>query len=196
MKTQTVQRPIAQTAISLLLVAVVLIACGGGDSSSGGANIGNVAANNSTDNIVTETIEQPAEEAITEVVEQPITTPEFAGLGGSLTPAPEETVVVGPNLNGFWSAEFTRVSGGKDVLRATVRHVGRIVTIQTTRKPGVANRLVGSIKSTGRMLMFDQFDNEDWTTFFGPASSNAITLADHIFKDMKFTDTNVLRLRR
>ena len=196
MEAQKIQISTIQTAISLLLVAVVLIACGGGDSSSGGASIGNVAANNSTDNIVTEAIEQPIEDPITDTEEEPVTTPGFGGSGGALTPAPEGTIVVGPNLNGFWSAEFTRVSGGKDILQATVRHVGNIVTIQTTRKPGVANRLVGSIKSTGRMLMFDQFDNEDWTTFFGPASSNAVTLADHIFKDMKFTDTNVLRLRR
>ena len=172
MKTPTLLYNNIRNAIIVFALAFFLLACGGGNSNSGG---GSVADNNSAAN----TIE-----------------PMVIGGNGSINPAVPGTQVTGPNLNGFWRGEFSRDSGGREAVSATIRHVGDVVVIETSRRPGIAKKFVGTIRSTGRMFMIDQFDSEDWTTLFGPASSNSITLADFVFAGSSMVDTNTLRLQR
>ena len=46
------------------------------------------------------------------------------------------------------------------------------------------------------MLLYDQFDLEDWTTLFGPASTNSINLADFVKSGSETVNTNILILKR
>jgi hypothetical protein len=45
-------------------------------------------------------------------------------------------------------------------------------------------------------VLYDAFDGEDWTTLYGPASTNSINLADFVYRDKSLVDTNVLILKR
>lgn len=53
------------------------------------------------------------------------------------------------------------------------------VTIRTSKK-GIGGHLRGIIHSNGHMLVYDQLDGEDWTTYYGPASPTFINLLDYV----------------
>jgi hypothetical protein len=157
------------------LIAVSIAGCGGdGKSSSGGG----------------ESSSAPAAAASGDTNAVP-------PKGGTTTNAnPSTATVVGPNLNGQWSGYYKSANGKLDYLSATIVHTGRQVTINTTRPSGIVRELKGTIDSVGRMLMYDSFDREDWTTLYGPASVNSINLADYVKVNNKLVDTNILILKR
>lgn len=118
---------------------------------------------------------------------------------GGTAPAPTTSTgsIVGPNLNGNWVGYFYDDEGDyHENLTATITHQGKNVAIQTTKDAGVARSFHGTISAAGSMLMYDDYDGEDWTTYFGPASENSINLADHIFIDGQRQRTYRLILKR
>jgi hypothetical protein len=166
-----------------LIVAMLLASCGGdGKTSSGGgaAVTGNAPA-----------------EVETTSTGQVEGTPQPTGISPGVAPQPPANVpIVGPNLNGNWAGYYKSTSGKYENLRATITHTGSRVEIVTTKSSGVARELVGRIDAIGKMLLYDSFDNEDWTTLYGPASANSINLADFVFLGSVIVDTNVLILKR
>jgi len=80
-----------------------------------------------------------------------------------------------------WSGEFyVTSSGSKDSITASVSQSGTAVDIDTSRS-GRAGRFIGDINSSGDMFVIDLHDGEIWTTYFGPATSIRIVLADFVF---------------
>ena len=117
--------------------------------------------------------------------------------GGQTEPDEPRPQVVGPDLNGDdWKGYYKSVQGHYVALTASIDHVGNEVTIQTSKQSGVASTLVGKINSVGQMTMYDLYDNQDWTTLYGPASTNSINLADFVFVEFSKIDTNILILKR
>lgn len=115
------------------------------------------------------------------------------------TPTPEPPPeIVGPDLNGSdWSGSILFKDIGEDQITATITHVGDQVTIETSRPAdSLGHLLKGTITSSGNMIMYDTSDGEDWTSLYGPETSNSLTLADYVFEDGVNTGTNVLKLRR
>lgn len=107
------------------------------------------------------------------------------------------TPVVGPNLSGGgWAGHFKSIEGFFEPLTAEIEHVGSRVTIRTSKTTGVAGTLVGKINGIGQLLLYDTFDNEDWTTLYGPVSTNSINLADFVYSDDEKVDTNIIILKR
>lgn len=49
-----------------------------------------------------------------------------------------------------------------------------------TSKSGLAHHFKGKIQESGSMLLYDQYDNEDWTTHYGPATSTKVAIYDYI----------------
>lgn len=117
-------------------------------------------------------------------------------MGGSGQAEPE-TKLVGPNLNGNdWAGYFKNTHGTNISITAVIQHVDNRVTIQTSKKSGVASMLTGTIDSRGRMTMYDTYDNEDWTTN-RPATRNSIELEDYVFNDEhQRSDINTIVLKR
>lgn len=165
--------------VACLLVTLLVAGCGGdkGKSSSGGGG------STATPSSATPAVTSPGGPT--------------GGTAGSGQPAPQQPAkVVGPNLNGNWAGYYKSIEGHYQNLSATITHVGNRVTIETTMPPGIVNKLVGQIDGAGNMLLYDQFDNEDWTTLYGPASSNSINLADYVFINQSLSDTNIVILKR
>ena len=82
-----------------------------------------------------------------------------------------------------WKGEFWT----SDDYEGTVREITASVTqdIQgrvtiTTNLVGLGHYYVGDIYEDSHMLLYDQYDAEDWTTYFGPASDLSITIADFV----------------
>lgn len=127
--------------------------------------------------------------------------------GGSTTGGGQATIdpavvdpavaIVGPGLSGnTWVGQFTTQTGvGFTELSATITQAGEIITIETT-KQGIGNLLIGAIDSGGNMLLFDQFNGEDWSTLLGPATANSITIADFVFVNGVRINTNFIILKR
>lgn len=115
--------------------------------------------------------------------------------GGSQAPS---VPLVGPDLHGdTWQGSFTNLHGVFIPVTAIVTHIGDDIIIQTSLPDsGIASRLVGKISSGGSMLLYDEFDGEDWTTLHGPASANSIKIADFVFINGQNTDTNNIVLTR
>lgn len=86
-----------------------------------------------------------------------------------------------PNIDGDdWSGYFkTTGFNNRHNLTANVDQTNSNVTLTTT-KSGLAHRFVGTINSSGHMLVYDQYDGEDWTTHLGPATSTRINIYDFI----------------
>ena len=89
---------------------------------------------------------------------------------------------VGPNVGGQWSGQYyiTDGSHAPEQLVANVIHKGSEVFIATTRE-GIASTFTGTIDAEGNMRMTDTFDDQTWTTFYGPATSTHMILADYLF---------------
>ena len=86
-----------------------------------------------------------------------------------------------PNIDGDdWTGYFeTTGFNNRQSITASINQSGNSVTIVTS-KSGLGSRLVGSINSNGDMLVFDQYDGEDWTTHFGPATLAQVAIYDFI----------------
>ncbi len=106
-------------------------------------------------------------------------------------------MVVGPNLNGdTWSGYLKNRTGGFKPMTAVIRQEGGIVIIDTSLENEVGEKLTGTISASGKMTVIDEFNNEDWTTLFGPASVDSINLADFVFIGGQRVDTNIIILKR
>lgn len=108
-----------------------------------------------------------------------------------------------PDIAGTtWEGEFFRT----DSYNSTVVALTAVITKDendrvtiTTTKENLGHYLVGKIFSDGYMLLYDQYDDEDWTTFYGPASDLSVTIADYVshpLPDLPPPPLNVIRLTR
>ncbi len=125
--------------------------------------------------------------------------------GGAQDPAlPPPTVpnttepVVGPNLNGdTWAGYIKDRRDLREPMTAVIRQVGSEITIETSfSNEGGAGKFVGKISASGKINVIDQYNAEDWTTLYGPASKNSINLADFVFVDGQRVNTNIIILKR
>jgi len=91
--------------------------------------------------------------------------------------------VVPPDIGGDnWSGYFTRTdSDVREYLTASIVLSGRDVTITTTLI-GLGHFLSGIINENGYMLLYDEYDGEDWTTHDGPATTTAVNIYDYLWK--------------
>lgn len=117
--------------------------------------------------------------------------------GGGEAPLPP----VGPSIGGQWAGRFF-VAESSDIrdqaVTATIRQNGDAVIIETSLV-GVGARLTGAIDAEGNMVLTDPFDGETWTTFFGPATPTAVTVADFLLPptpEDASTPLNVIQLTR
>jgi hypothetical protein len=88
-----------------------------------------------------------------------------------------------PDIGGEdWSGYFTRTdSDVRKYLTATIVLSGRDVTITTTLI-GLGHFLSGIINESGYMLLYDEYDGEDWTTHDGPATTTEVNIYDYLWK--------------
>ena len=89
------------------------------------------------------------------------------------------------NLTGEnWEGEFYRTdSSSRQSITASAVHSGGSIDIDTSRSNGsIAGRFEGNINSSGDMFVYDKYDNEIWTTHFGPAQQDRFVLADFVYK--------------
>jgi hypothetical protein len=79
-----------------------------------------------------------------------------------------------------WSGTYYATDrAGRSSLKATITQTGDALVIVTSRPAGgSAHRFTGSVSSSGKIRLTDAVDGELWTTYFGPANSNYIKLAD------------------
>ena len=80
-----------------------------------------------------------------------------------------------------WTGYFFRSdeSDNKLNITASISQSGSEVSI-TTSKSGLGHHLTGTINSDGSMLVYDSYDEEDWSTHYGPASYTQVRLYDYI----------------
>ena len=87
---------------------------------------------------------------------------------------------IGPDLRGRWSGAYFRTdSSGQTPLNATVQQEGDAITISTDKPEGTARLMTGTIYENGELDMIDAYDGQEWTSFFGPATTTHIILADY-----------------
>jgi hypothetical protein len=107
--------------------------------------------------------------------------------GTNTTPTP--TV---PKVGGNWSGAYYLMNNVPDddpiPLTARIRQDGKSLFITTT-KEGIGHSLTGTIDTSGDIRATDAFDGELWTTHFGPATANAIRLADFLYPDQLTEDS-------
>lgn len=92
------------------------------------------------------------------------------------------TDVVGPDIAGdqWWGVNYLDDDGAHywpRPLTAVITQNGSEVIIDTSLSTRPIH-LVGTMDADGRMLLYDE-QEEDWTTFYGPATSTSITIADY-----------------
>ncbi|HMO52501.1 MAG TPA: hypothetical protein PKE26_14710 [Kiritimatiellia bacterium] len=86
-----------------------------------------------------------------------------------------------PKIAGKWSGNFYRTdTQNRRPLEATITQNKEAVTITTTRTGGIGVNFAGTITPEGRMTLTDAYDGETWTTYFGPATTNRIAIADFV----------------
>ena len=119
--------------------------------------------------------------------------------GAGQDTTPKRATPIGPDLHGTkWVGRLSDTEGTKYIsLTAKVIHDGSHLIIDTSLpETTIGGRLEGEISSSGSLLIFDDFDGEDWTAHFGPVNSNEIKIADHVFVGGHFLYTNTIVLRR
>ena len=92
---------------------------------------------------------------------------------------------VGPNLNGRWTGRYYSAQSSDTrefPMTATIRHDGSAIRIQTSLT-GVGATLSGTIEPNGEMSLIDPYDGEIWTTYFEPASTERVRVADFLYDD-------------
>ncbi|MFT5122600.1 MAG: hypothetical protein ACI9QL_004874 [Candidatus Omnitrophota bacterium] len=94
---------------------------------------------------------------------------------------PDGTVSAVPRINGKWKGSFFRTDElGSTPVTATIRQDRDAITISTDLPADIGANFTGSINSKGKLTLTDGFDGEVWTTFFGPATTNFVKIADFI----------------
>ena len=91
--------------------------------------------------------------------------------------ATEPVNIAGNNWTGyFFRSDDRRL---RDIT-ASISQNGTEVSI-TTSKSGLGHHLTGTINSYGDMLVYDSYDEEDWSTHYGPASYTQVKIYDYIW---------------
>ncbi len=100
--------------------------------------------------------------------------------GCNLSSSSSNREPVGPDLHGDWSGEFYIMRAEnpqRQEITATIEHRGDAVILKTSIV-GIGANLTGTINADGEMLMYDALNDEDWTTYFEPATANRIRLVN------------------
>jgi hypothetical protein len=108
-------------------------------------------------------------------------------------PGTPEGELVGPSIAGSWSGQISVYGQGSAAVSAQISHQGSRVHIVTSSPFAIGRSFSGSISASGSMLLYDAYDHEDWTTFYGPASANSIKIADYV---NNYQHLNTLSLSR
>ncbi len=98
----------------------------------------------------------------------------------------------------YWAGEFYRTDdyeGTQQDITASITQNGSYVVVVTTSLEGLGHQLVGKIYSNNHLLLYDQYDGEDWTTHYGPASDHYVLLADYVW-NMHGHPLNMISLHR
>lgn len=113
-------------------------------------------------------------------------------------PADNDTPhIVGPDLAGSnWSGYFKNSRGAYEAIIATITQNNSEIALVTSKSSGLGHSFHGKIYPNGDMLLYDDYDHEDWTTLYGPATSHSINIADYVFEDGHKIDTNKIVLKR
>lgn len=109
----------------------------------------------------------------------------FSGSGSGIIVKTSEVVSKTsncPDVEGDgWIGYFARTDNDdREELTATIIQTDCNVSIITTLS-GLGHYLIGHMTSEGDMLLYDQYDGEDWTTHAGPANSSEVAIYDYIY---------------
>ena len=94
--------------------------------------------------------------------------------------------VSAPDISGdgwtgyFWRSDLYAFNGTKIPVTATVTQTTDGLVSITTSKEGLGHYFEGNIDVTGQMLVYDAYDNEDWSTHDGPATDVSIEIEDYV----------------
>lgn len=103
------------------------------------------------------------------------------GSSSSSEPVEPPKEPVGADIAGDnWSGRLLLVDGERELVTAVVHQNGSDVEIITSSTQEYGQRFVGTIKSNGHMLLYEQVTGQDWTTHDGPASWNRIDISDYV----------------
>ncbi|NQT92362.1 MAG: hypothetical protein HQ559_06345 [Lentisphaerae bacterium] len=96
-----------------------------------------------------------------------------------------------PDISGEWTGQYYLREIGR-----TTRHLQESLTATVyqnetnhtkvtvlTSKAGAGHSLRGSVDAQGKMYLFDDYDNEIWTTHYRFATTNQIELNDIIYEE-------------
>lgn len=91
---------------------------------------------------------------------------------------------IGPDLQGRWSGQYYVLDSSNSDLQeitATISHTGNKITLKTSKQE-IGNTFEGIIDEEGHIGLTDLYDGEIWTTFFGPAETDHIIIADYLME--------------
>ncbi|MDO9043373.1 MAG: hypothetical protein Q7U64_13705 [Desulfocapsaceae bacterium] len=94
--------------------------------------------------------------------------------------------VSAPDISGdgwagyFWRSDLYAFNGTKVPITATVTQAADGQVTITTSLEGLGHYFEGNIDVTGQMLVYDAYDNEDWSTHDGPATEVSIEIEDYV----------------
>lgn len=113
--------------------------------------------------------------------------------------APKEgSEVLGPDIRGEdWTGEFflyPHITMFEEITAVITQNALGFVTITTTKEAEIGRYFEGEIQEDGDMYLIDQYDDEDWTTFYGPASASEILIADWV--DKSYQERYQIHLKR
>jgi hypothetical protein len=105
-----------------------------------------------------------------------------------------ETDPVGPSIAGnTWAGMLKLVSNGTQSVTATITQCGRDITITTSTTLEYGKQFVGSMGTNGDIKVYDQVTLEDWTTYYGQASTSYIKIYDKVQNGTKLDSLELSR---
>lgn len=109
------------------------------------------------------------------------------------------------DLNGDnWTGEFyctyddqAEKTNVVEITASITQNASNVVVV-TTSLDGLGHRLAGQIYSGNHLLIYDDYDGEDWSTHWVPAEALYVQLADYVVEesDSSGTPLNVIELSR
>jgi hypothetical protein len=100
--------------------------------------------------------------------------------GGEKDETPAKPAAV-PRIGGKWTGSFfVTDKAGSTPLKATIRQSNDAIVITTNLAEPPGQMFSGGITTSGKMTLTDAFDGEIWTTFFGPATTDFVKIADFV----------------
>ncbi len=97
---------------------------------------------------------------------------------GTTRAAAEPANIAGNNWKGYFFRSDD--DDNKMDITASISQNGTEVSITTSRSD-LGHHLTGTINSYGDMLVYDSYDDEDWSTHYGPASYTQVKILDYIW---------------